>query len=176
VNPSSSVFFLYPPYTRDVRTWVKVTIGGAALVALAYIVLAGTGAYFVLRNLDTRTTTEADATRELDALRGRFGARPPLVEINDARSGDIRINRDSGTEAKPITTLHVLAWKTEDHELVRMEVPLWLARFSAVNVLSKMGVGPANLRLTVQDIERYGPGIVIDFGKPGADRAVVWTD
>jgi hypothetical protein len=159
-----------------VRTWAKVTLGVAALVALAYLALAGTGAYFVLRHLDTRSSTEAAAMRELDALRGRFGARPPLVEIADARSGDIRINRDPGTDAKAITTLHVLAWKAESHELVRMEVPLWLARFSALNVLSKLGVGPAKLRLSVQDIERYGPGVVIDFGGSGADRAVVWTD
>ena len=158
------------------RTWVKITIGGAALAALAFIALAGTGAYFVLRTLDTRTATEADAMRELDALRGRFGARPPLVEIDDAGSGNIRINRATATDAKPVTTLHVHAWKIESHELVRMAVPIWLARFSAVNVLSQLGVGPANLRLTVQDIERYGPGIVIDFGRPGADRVVVWAD
>ena len=44
------------------------------------------------------------------------------------------------------------------------------------HVLSKLGVGPANLRLTVQDLERYGSGIVIDFGHPGKDRAIVWTD
>ena len=158
------------------RTWVKVTIGSASLAALALVALAGTGAYFVLRTLETRNSTEAGATAELDALRGRFAGRPPLVEIQDARSGDIRINRATGTDAKPVTTLHVLAWKTESHELVRMAVPIWLARFSAVNVLSQLGVGPANLRLTVQDIERYGPGIVIDFGRPEADRAVVWAD
>lgn len=158
------------------RTWAKVTIGGAVLAALVFIALAGTGAYFVLRTLDTSTSTEADAMRELDALRGRFGARPPLVEIDDVHSGDIRINRAAGAAAKPVTTLHVLAWKTESRELVRMAVPIWLARFSAVNVLSQLGVGPANLRLTVQDIERYGPGIVIDFKRPGADRAVIWTD
>jgi hypothetical protein len=158
-----------------VRTWAKVTIGGAVLAALAFVALAGTGAYFVLRSLDTSTSTEGDAMRELDALRGRFGARPPLVEIDDVRSGEIRINRAIGADAKPVTTLHVLAWKTESHELVRMAVPIWLARFSAVNVLSQLGVGPANLRLTVQDIERYGPGIVIDF-KRREDRAVIWTE
>ena len=69
------------PYTHGVRTWVKVTIGSAALAALALVALAGTGAYFVLRTLETRNSTEADATRELDALRGRFAGRPPLVEI-----------------------------------------------------------------------------------------------
>lgn len=35
---------------------------------------------------------------------------------------------------------------------------------------------PAKFRLTVNDIERYGPGIVVDYGSPKASRVLVWVD
>jgi hypothetical protein len=57
-----------------------------------------------------------------------------------------------------------------------MEVPLWLLRFSSVNILSQIGLAPEKLRLTVQDIERYGPGVVVDYNQPGAARLLMWVD
>jgi hypothetical protein len=158
------------------RTWVKGTLAGAALVASFGIALAGIGAYFVFGNLDRRNASEAEAIREMDAVRARFGARPPLVEIIDARRADIRINRLQNADGLGVTTLHIINWNPESRELLRTEVPLWLMRFSSVNLLSQLGVGPAKLRLTVNDIKRYGPGIVVDYGSPGSVRVMVWAD
>ena len=158
------------------RTWVKVTIAGAAVVVIGFLALAGTGAYFVLRHLDKRSATEADTRRDFETIRARFGSRPPLIEIVDARAADVRINRLANPEGGRVATFHVLAWKAEDQELVRTDAPLWLMRFSTVNVLSQLGIGPGNLRLTVRDVERYGPGIVIDYGRPGSDHVLVWVD
>jgi hypothetical protein len=158
------------------RTGAKVTIG--VVVALVAIVaaLAGTGAYFVLRNLEKTTTSEAAAHNEMDAVRARYAPRPPLVEIVDPRIADVRINREPGPAPAPVRTVHIVNWKSETSELVRTEVPLWLMRFSSVNLLSKAGIAPARFRLTVDDIERYGPGIVIDYRSPGAFRILVWVD
>jgi hypothetical protein len=160
-----------------VRTWVKVTLTGVALLAAGFLVLSGVGAYFALRHLDTRTATESEALREVDAVRARFGTRPPLVEVAaGGRLTDARVNRLQGTDARPVETIHILTWTSDDGELVRAEVPLWLMRFSSVNILSQLGMAPERLRLTVQDIERYGPGIVVDYGRPGTDRVLVWVD
>lgn len=158
------------------RTWVKVTLGGVALVATAFLVLGGTAAYFVFRHMDTRKAGQAEAFRDMDAVRARFGARPPLVEISDPRRGDIRINRDPGADGAPVETIHIINWKADTGEVMRTQVPLWLMRFSTVNVLSRLGIGPARLRLTVSDIQRYGPGIVADYSSPGELRVLVWVD
>ncbi|CAN5802767.1 hypothetical protein BH18ACI5_BH18ACI5_05570 [soil metagenome] len=158
------------------RVWVKVTVGGAALVALAFIALAGTGAYFVFRHLDKRTAAEVASVSAIEAVRTRFGPRPALIEIADPRSGDIRINRPDEPSTTPVGTIHVINWKSDTGELVRCEFPLWLMRFSSVNVLSQLGVTPARFRLTVTDIERYGPGIVADYSSPGSFRILVWVD
>jgi hypothetical protein len=158
------------------RVWVTVTLGGVALIAVAVLALAGTGAYFALRRLEMRTATEAESRRALDAVRTRFGARPPLVEVLEGNLESIRINRLQTADVRRVETLHVMTWKAGEGELIRVEVPLWLMRFSTVNVASHLGIGPAHLRLTVHDIERYGPGIVFDYGPTGSDRVLVWVD
>jgi hypothetical protein len=158
------------------RRWVKVTLSIVALVALGMLALAGTGAYFVFRSLERRPATEAQTLNELEQVRARFGTRPPLVEIVDPRSGDVRINRLQSTDGRRVSTIHVIAWKAADRELTRTHVPLWLMQFSSINLLSRLGLGPARLRLTVDDIQRYGQGIIVDFRGPGSDRALIWVD
>jgi hypothetical protein len=75
-----------------------------------------------------------------------------------------------------VDTIHVINWKSDTGELTRTEFPLWLMRFSSVNIASQMGIAPAKFRLTVSDVERYGPGIVVDYGSQGAFRLLVWVD
>lgn len=158
------------------RTWVKASIIGVSLVVLAFAALAGTGAYYVLRNLDTHSANEAAALGEFQAIRTRFGTRPPLIEVVDPRVADIRMNRPTEPDGRPVSTFHVLTWTAEDREVFKTAAPIWLLRFSSVNVLSQLRVAPERFRLTVQDIERYGPGVVVDYARPGKNRVLVWVD
>jgi hypothetical protein len=158
------------------RTWHKAALAVFIAIVAIVAVLGGTGAYFVLRSLEKKVSSEAEANKEIDAVRARYGQRPPLVEIINPRTGDIRINRESGPAAAPVHNIHVINWKSEGDELMRTEVPLWLARFSSLNILSHLGVAPAKFRLTVEDIERYGPGIIADYRSPGTLRLLVWVD
>jgi len=158
------------------RTWVKATLGGVALIAVALVALAATGAYFVFRHMEKRAGSEAEAVQAIDAVKSRFGSRAPLVEIIDPQRVDIRINRSAETSAPPVDTIHIINWKSETGELTRTEFPLWLMRFSTMNIASQLGIAPAKFRLTVSDVERYGPGIIVDYGSQGASRLVVWVD
>jgi hypothetical protein len=158
------------------RTWVKATLGGVAVIAVLFAALAGTGAYFVFRHLEKQTVAEPESMTAINAVKTRFGARPPLVEILDPARADIRINRSDVPSTSHVDTVHIINWKRDTGELTRAEVPLWLMRFSSVNILSQLGIAPAKFRLTVNDIERYGPGIVVDYGSPGAFRLLVWVD
>jgi hypothetical protein len=158
------------------RTWVKVSIVGASLLVLAFVALAGTGAFFVLRHLNVGTATEAAATKDFDAIRARFGARPPLIEVTDVRGRDFKINRPQQPDGRAIKTLHVLTWTQNDGHVFRTEVPVWLMRFSSINILSQLGVAPDRFRLTVQDLERYGPGIIVDFRRPEENRVLLWVE
>ena len=158
------------------RTWAKLALGGAVLIGVAFLALAATGAYFVFRGMERRAAAEAEAIQAIEAVKARFGQRPPLVEIVDPRRADVRINRTVDAGAPRVSTIHVLNWKNETGELMRTEAPLWLLRFSTLNIASQLGLAPASFRLTVSDIERYGPGIIVDYGAERAVRVLVWVD
>ena len=158
------------------RTWVKVTLGGVLLGLIAIGALAGTGAYFVFRNLETHPAGETEALREIDALKARFAGRQPLVEIGNPKTGDVRINRAVHPEGRRATTLHVVTWEGEDGRVLQSEVPVWLMRFSTLNIASRLGLAPEKFRLTVSDVEEYGPGIVVDYRRPGEKHVLIWTN
>ena len=158
------------------RTWVKVSIAGAAVVVLAVLVLGGTGAYYFFRHLNRHTATEADARRDFDAIRARFQNRPPLIEIVDPKAADVRVNRLEHPGGRRGETLHVLTWKAEDGEMMKADLPVWLMRFSSVNIFSQLGVVPSRFRLTLDDLRRYGPGIVADYRPPGGTYVLVWME
>jgi hypothetical protein len=158
------------------RTWVKVSLAGVSVVVLGVLVLGGTAAFHIFRNLERRSANEADAVRAIEAVRERFPGRPPLVEIINPQAGDIRLNRLVHPEGRRPTTIHVLTWNTDDGELLRTKAPLWLMRFSSLNVLSQLGIAPEKFRLTLQDVQRYGPGIVADYRRPGRNLVLIWVE
>ena len=158
------------------RRWVKWTLAGFVGVIVLFLVVAGVGGYYVFRHLETSQTTETATLEQFDAIRKKFPERPPLVEIINPQAGDIRINKSTHPDGVEATTLHVLTWnRDEGGEKLQTDVPLWLMRFSSFNILSKLGVTPSKYRLVVHDIERYGPGIVADYRRPGQSHVLIWA-
>lgn len=158
------------------RTWVKVTLAGVALVILGVAALAGTGAYFFFRHLETRNATEPEARKEVEAIRARFGARPPMIEIVDLKTGDIKVQRTTHPQGLRAQTLHVMTWTGPDEHVLRSDVPLWLMRFSSLNVLSHLGIAPSRYRVTVEDVARFGPGVIVDYRDPGNQQVLIWVE
>jgi len=72
--------------------------------------------------------------------------------------------------------MHVLSFNKDDGKLLSTDMPLWLMRFSSLNVLSHLGVAPERFRLTAEDVMRFGPGIVVDYRQPGENPVLIWVE
>jgi len=158
------------------RTWVKMTLAGFAVCALAFSALAGTGAYLFFRHLETSKVAETSAGTDFDAVRKKFLGRPPLIDVVNPRSGDIRVNRVKHPEGLRATTVYVLTWTAEDDQMLKTDIPLWMMRFSSINILSHLGIAPNRYRLTAEDVASFGPGIVVDYSEPGSKRVLIWVE
>jgi hypothetical protein len=158
------------------RRWVKYTIGGAIVVVLGFAALAGTGAYYVFRHMEAKPAQQADVAKEMDAVRARFAARKPLVEFAGASATDVRVNRLVHPDGRQSTTLMVLSWDADEGKRVKADVPLWLMRFSSINILSQLGLAPERFKLTLDDLRRFGPGIVVEFRPPKGSHVLVWME
>lgn len=163
-----------------VKTWVWVVGGLFALGLLFLIAVAATG-YFVFRQtIDTQKVTQADAAAEFEAVRARFAGQRPLIEL-DENGEFVRANthRKPPPDVPRPETLVVMAHDPDDGGLVKVRLPFWLLRMNPESGTINFGRDSVNLedlKLTVRDLERYGPSLVIDQRNRGGDRVLVWTE
>jgi hypothetical protein len=158
------------------RTWVKVTLAGFAVCVLAFSVLAGAGAYLFFRHLETTNVAETSAKADFEAVRTKFAGRLPLIDVTNPRAGDIRVNRAKHPQGLRANTVYVMTWNAEDDQLLKTDIPLWMMRFSSINILSHLGIAPNRYRLTAEDVASFGPGIVVDYSEAGAKRVLIWVE
>ena len=161
------------------KTWVWVVIGIAAVCILFVIAMAGAGIYFFSQNIKTTRATAATAAQEFDAVRARFEGQRPLIEL-DAAGNLMRSNtdREAPQGAPRPETLHVMAFDPDDGGLVKMTIPFWLLRMKMNNAVVNFGdsnMTLEDLKLTVQDLDRLGPSLVLDQVNEGGDRVLVWS-
>jgi hypothetical protein len=148
-------------------------------VGLALARIVGGGAAVMVWRQTTITQAQApDANREFESVRAPFVARPPLVEIVDPGPimVDVRVHRAAESAPRQaVQFFNVIAFDGHTKKLVRTRAPVWWMNFSAESLLARFGVPLGNLALTVADVERYGPGVVLDFSPPGGGRVLVWV-
>lgn len=162
-----------------VKTWVWVLVGIAVVGILFVIAGAAAGFYFVSRNIDAKQVTSTEAASEFDTVRGRFTGQVPLIEL-DSRGHFLRSHTDRPAPpnaARP-ETLYVMAFDPDDGGLVKLSVPFWLLRMKmdATTIsFSDNNMNLEDLKVTVEDLERFGPTLVLDQRNDGGDRILVWT-
>jgi hypothetical protein len=161
-----------------VKTWVWIVVGIAVVCILMAVAMAGAGVYFFSKHIQTTRATSAAAATQFDAIRAKFTGQKPLIEL-DSRGNFLHANTDRpGGDRRP-EKLYVLAYDPDDGGLVRVEVPFWLLRMKmkgSVNFGSRGNqLDLEHLKLTVEDLDRYGPLLVLDQKNEGGDRVLVWS-
>ena len=160
------------------RRWVLILFGVAVLV-----VFIGIGAIIAVtawfqQNLQVETRTAAAAEQEFDAVRKQFADRLPLLEMHDGRPR-FTAEHDQPAPASParLESLNVLAWDPDDQHLARVAIPFWLVRMKAEPFrFSAYASGfDDRIDLRPQDIEKYGPGIILDTQRDSGARVLLWA-
>lgn len=164
------------------RTWIWVVVAIAVVIVLGVIALAAVGFYLVSRHIDAREIDPAAAAREFEAATASFADRTPLVELDsEGRFLRAHTDRPPATGAEKPDTLHLLAFDprgADGGRIVRFELPFWLLRIRAGNATIELEgnrLDLEDLKLTVDDLERYGPSVIIDHTTPDGERVLVWS-
>ena len=162
-----------------VKTWVWVIVGIAAVGILCLIAMAAAGFYYFTQHIEARKASPTVAATEFDAVRSRFRGQKPLIEL-DERGRFLRSNTDRPAPENPKRpeALYVLAFDPDDEGLVKVSIPFWLLRLKTGDARIDFGSGNVDLddlELSVQDLERYGPTLILDQTNRGGDRVLVWS-
>ena len=162
-----------------VKAWVWVIVGIIVVGILFVCAMAGVGFYFFSQHFDTQAATPAKAGVEFEHVKAQFKGQKPLIEL-DERGRFIRSNPDrppSQTGRTP-AQLFVLAFDPDDERIVKVTIPFWLLRFKSHGAtidLNEGRMGLEDLKLTVEDLERFGPTLIVDHQGMHGERVLVWS-
>ena len=161
-----------------VKTWVWIVVGVVAIGILGIVALAAAGLWFVRSHVDVKQTTAAAATSDFERVRARFASQRPLIELDDrGEFVQANTNRPDGT-VRP-QTLNVVAFDADEEKMIRMELPFWLLRLKSGGshfTMNGESVDLAKMHLTVEDLERYGPTLILDHKDRKGAHVLVWTE
>jgi hypothetical protein len=151
-------------------TGVRVLIVVAVLAALG-IVFSIVAAW---RSVEMVQADPVTAARTFDAARSAFGSVEPIVALRDGSY--VRRPVPSQPVDAP-SELIVVVYHGPSQRLVRSEVAFWFLRMKgplSQRALKGAGIDLRDLGLTVADLERYGPTLVLDEQR-GDNRVLLWT-
>ena len=158
------------------KTWVWVVIGIAVVCILLVIAMAGASFYYFSRHIEASKVTSPEASREFETVRTRFQGQKALIEL-DHQGNFLRANTDREAPAgvRRPESLHIMAYDPDDGGLVKLTVPFWLLRMKGTVDVGGNGMSLEDLKITVEDLERFGPSLVLDQANDGGDRVLIWS-
>jgi hypothetical protein len=162
-----------------VKAWVWVLLAIVVIGILGVVAMAGIGVYFFSQHVQTRTVSSGNAAHDFDQVRIRFEGQKPLIEL-DQRGRYLRSNLDRKPPAnpKPPESINVMAFDPDEGKIVRISIPFWLVRMKmrgATIDLNGNHMNLEDLRLTAEDLERFGPTLIVDHQNTTGERVLVWS-
>jgi hypothetical protein len=164
------------------KTWVSIVIAAVIIVGVVALAAVGGTAYFIYRHVQTQFVPSASAEQQFAEARARFAGQKPLIEIQ--KDEEAVLHREMIPKTLPaakLDTLRVLAYDTRANKLVNVAIPMWLLRMAPSNHFSFMkdnGIDfdADRVHITLEDVERRGPGLLLDQADRRGSQVLVWTE
>lgn len=158
-----------------------------ARLAIGFVVFAlvmAVASWLVLSSwTTTRTATASEARVAFDLALAGTPDGPPYLEITPG--GEVRVHRElERAEPVELHVLHLLAFEPDRERLTQVDVPFWFVR---MKLSQTVGLGTLvagllrdwddlDLGIDEDDLERRGPGRILDHTRPSGPRVVLWTE
>jgi hypothetical protein len=161
------------------KTWIWIIAGFLGVCVLVLFAIAGTGVYFVSQHIDARHTSSGEAMRQFDVAREAFKGKQPLLEL-DRLGHQRQVTRTEGMPTSSVrpTDMDILAWNPVSGRVVRVSLPFWLLHIGRrkVDILDNSNDFDIDrLNIDVNELERIGPALVLDYVTLNGERVLVWT-
>jgi hypothetical protein len=172
--------------TTSRKTWISILIAAVIIVGVFALTIVGGTAFFIYRHVNTEFTNDQTAEQEFVTARARFAGQQPLIEIR--RDEEPVVHRDQikgpgGRADHKVESLRVLAYDDRAGKLVRVSIPFWLLKMLPTRNLSFLNdegidvdIDSDRVRLTVDDLDRRGPGLLLDHKDRHGSQVLVWTE
>lgn len=158
--------------------WAQVLIGiGIVGVFLGIGAIIAVTAWFS-QHVNVQASTADNAREEFEKVRQQFAGRPPLLEYKDGRPRYVGERTAAPASPQQLQALHILAWDAREDKLARVSVPWWIVRMKSGPIKLNSytsGFDDEGLDLRAEEIEKHGPGIILEVPAPSGARVLLWT-
>ena len=162
------------------RKWVPIVVGVAIFVVIVGLGLVGSCVYLLTRQVSVQTMSRSAGAEEFDRMRAQLAGQQPFIELPDEDSDAAPVvHRELATHPTgQVNTVHVRVWAPRDRKLVRVDLPMWTLRLmgSKPMTIETGSAGRVSLRVTAQDIDRRGPGLILDHTGRRGEKLLVWSE
>ena len=156
------------------KTCISVLIAVFIIAGLAAIGLVAGSVYWISRHVSSQVTSGESAEAEFGRERARFTGAEPLVDIGGRGRRPVVHRLPAGADTTrnvELQALHARVYDPNDGKLVRADIPFWLIRFGkSFSFMPDMG------SITLEDLERHGPGLIVSGKSEDGQQFLVWID
>jgi hypothetical protein len=158
-------------------------LAGVMGMTMAFVVLiAGTAFFFHHHRSEKASVQTAEA--EFQGLRARFADQRPLLDMHERRP----VTDVGGPQpGAPLHSCNTIIFDTRgDHRIVRITVPYRFARFfgrgagfrwlGQLTFLDDTEFDPEPIQLSLAQVERHGPGLMVDYRHPSGGQFIAWVE
>ena len=146
-------------------------------------IVVGTAVRVVDRRSETVPNSLAQA--EFAQIRNQFAGQPALLDMTTRQ---VEPSAAIPSSTATLHTFHTVILDTRGGDrLVHISVPYWLARWYArhdgefrwlgeLTFLDDTEFDPEAIQLSFRDVERRGPGLLVDYRHPAGGQFMAWVD
>jgi hypothetical protein len=164
------------------RPIVLSVVAGTVIIALTAV---GMGFWFFGSYHESSPVSKQSAEAEFSQLRSRFSTQQPLIDMS------LRQPVDMSTVGGPVVPLHIFHTVIFDtrgsQRIVHITVPFWFARLFAgrdgefrwlgqLTFLDDTEFDSESIHLSLDQLERRGPGLIIDYQHSSGGQFISWVE
>jgi hypothetical protein len=157
--------------------WIVIGAAITGLVALASVVV------FYSAHHHSERASAQQAEEEFQRLRARFAGQKPLLDMGKRRPF---IDARAQPTAAALHVFHTVIFDTRGGErLVRVAVPYRFGRLFArggfrwlgqLTFLDDTEFDPEPIQLSLDQVARRGPGLVVDYRHASGGQFIAWVE
>jgi hypothetical protein len=165
---------------KRTKTWISILVAVLIVIVLLGAAAIGGAAYFVYSHIRQTPLEEAQAGDRFVQVRQRLSSREPLLSIDDR--DEVVIRRSEPGSPVKLQTLRTMVYDPREGRIVELDIPFWLLRImpsgGRLSFLNDNGINldSERTRLTVEDLERHGAGLILDHRDRNGAQILVWTE
>jgi hypothetical protein len=161
-------------------SWPVILLGVGAFVLIVGVGLVAVVGYVIYQQFafQAKSATELSADQEFALIVAKFEGQKPYLVIKGGEP--VLSDEPAASPGKPVEALHIIVWDPDERKVVKLNMPFWLLRMTKgqpikISSHDDPGGEPMKLKITAEDLERRGPGLILDHKEASGQRVLVWA-